>query len=216
VLKPGRNLLFPFVHNDIQPKEKHMATTTSSTSKRQVKPKVAARTSTPDAVKLLTNDHAEVKKMFKEFEKRADKSDTSGKVEVANKICMELMIHTQVEEELFYPAARAALKDEDLMNEAKVEHDSAKDLIAQIQSMDPEDAMYDAKVIVLGEYIEHHVKEEEKEMFPKMKKAKCDLEELGEKMAARKKALQKDFMKLDGQLNPEFLRSMALKMHTRH
>ena len=193
-----------------------MATTTTSTSKRPVKTKTSARTSANDAVKLLMKDHAEVKKMFKEFEKLASKSDTNGKVAVANKICMELIIHTQVEEEVFYPAARAAIDDEDMMNEAKVEHDSAKDLIAQIQSMDPEDAMYDAKVIVLGEYIEHHVKEEEKEMFPKVKKAKCDLEELGEKMAARKKDLQHGFMKLNGSLDEQHLKSLALKMTTKH
>jgi hemerythrin superfamily protein len=193
-----------------------MATTTTSTSKRPVKSKTSARTSANDAVKLLMKDHAEVKKMFKEFEKLASKSDTNGKVAVANKICMELIIHTQVEEEVFYPVARAAIDDEDMMNEAKVEHDSAKDLIAQIQSMDPEDAMYDAKVIVLGEYIEHHVKEEEKEMFPKVKKAKCDLEELGEKMAARKKDLQHGFMKLNGSLDEQHLKSLALKMYTKH
>lgn len=193
-----------------------MATTTTSTSKRPVKTKTSARTSANDAVKLLMKDHAEVKKMFKEFEKLASKSDTNGKVAVANKICMELIIHTQVEEEVFYPVARAAIDDEDMMNEAKVEHDSAKDLIAQIQSMDPEDAMYDAKVIVLGEYIEHHVKEEEKEMFPKVKKAKCDLEELGEKMAARKKDLQHGFMKLNGSLDEQHLKSLALKMTTKH
>lgn len=193
-----------------------MATTTTSTSKRPVKTKTSARTSANDAVKLLMKDHAEVKKMFKEFEKLASKSDTNGKVAVANKICMELIIHTQVEEEVFYPVARAAINDEDMMNEAKVEHDSAKDLIAQIQSMDPEDAMYDAKVIVLGEYIEHHVKEEEKEMFPKVKKAKCDLEELGEKMAARKKDLQHGFMKLNGSLDEQHLKSLALKMYTKH
>lgn len=193
-----------------------MATTTTSTSKRPVKSKTSARTSANDAVKLLMKDHAEVKKMFKEFEKLASKSDTNGKVAVANKICMELIIHTQVEEEVFYPVARAAIDDEDMMNEAKVEHDSAKDLIAQIQSMDPEDAMYDAKVIVLGEYIEHHVKEEEKEMFPKVKKAKCDLEELGEKMAARKKDLQHGFMKLNGSLDEQHLKSLALKMTTKH
>lgn len=193
-----------------------MATTTTSTSKRPVKTKTSARTSANDAVRLLMKDHAEVKKMFKEFEKLASKSDTNGKVAVANKICMELIIHTQVEEEVFYPAARAAIDDEDMMNEAKVEHDSAKDLIAQIQSMDPEDAMYDAKVIVLGEYIEHHVKEEEKEMFPKVKKAKCDLEELGEKMAARKKDLQHGFMKLNGSLDEQHLKSLALKMTTKH
>lgn len=193
-----------------------MATTTASTSKRHNKTKTPSRSSSHDAVKLLMNDHAEVKKMFKQFEKLASRSDIEGKVALANKICMELLVHTQVEEEVFYPAARAAIHEEDMMNEAKVEHDSAKELIAQIQSIDPQDAMYDAKVIVLGEYIEHHVQEEEKEMFPKMKKAKCDLEELGERMAALKKDLQHAFMKLNGSISQEYLKSFASRMLTRH
>lgn len=193
-----------------------MATTTVSTSKRQTKAKTPARSASHDAVKLLMDDHAEVKKMFKQFEKLASQSDIEGKVAVANKICMELLIHTQVEEEVFYPAARAALHQEDMMNEAKVEHDSAKELIAQIQSMDPQDAMYDAKVIVLGEYIEHHVQEEEKEMFPKMKQAKCDLQEIGEKMATLKKDLQHAFMKLNGSISQDYLKSFASRMLPRH
>lgn len=193
-----------------------MATTNASTSKRQTKTKAQSRGASHDAVKLLMHDHAEVKKMFKQFEKLASHSDTQGKVAIANRICMELLIHTQVEEEVFYPAARAAIHEEDMLNEAKVEHDSAKALIAQIQSMDPQDAMYDAKVIVLGEYIEHHVQEEEKEMFPKLKKADCDLEELGERMAALKKDLQHAFMKLNGSISQEYLRSFASRMLTRH
>lgn len=193
-----------------------MATTTASTSKHQTKVKTSSHSASHDAIKLLMHDHAEVKKMFKQFETLASRSDLEGKVAVANRICMELLIHTQVEEEVFYPAARAALHEEDMMNEAKVEHDSARELIAQIQSMDPQDAMYDAKVIVLGEYIEHHVQEEEKEMFPKMKKAKCDLQQLGARMAALKKSLQHDFMKLNGSLSEEYLKSFSSRGLTRH
>lgn len=127
-----------------------------------------------------------MKKLFKKYEKL---EDTQEKKMMAEEICMELTVHTEVEEEIFYPAVRMKIKDEDLMNEAEVEHASAKDLIAQIQGMDAEDPMYDAKVIVLGEYINHHVEEEEKEMFPKVKKAKMDLEELGERMKMRKQEL---------------------------
>ena len=154
--------------------------------------------------------------MFKQFDQCASKNDAKGKVQIANQICMELLIHTQVEEEIFYPAARAALDAGDLLNEAEVEHQSAKALIAQIQEMDPDDAMYDAKVTVLGEYIQHHVKEEEKEMFPKMQRSGCDLDELGDKIMARKQSLKQDFMKLNGDLSLSYLRSIALRAHTQH
>ena len=99
------------------------------------------------------------------------------------------MVAAEVEEEIFYPAVRAAIDDDDLMNEAEVEHASAKDLIAQLQEMASSDPMYQAKVTVLGEYIEHHVKEEESEMFSKAKKAKMDLDALGEQMTERKEEL---------------------------
>jgi hemerythrin superfamily protein len=100
-----------------------------------------------------------------------------------------LTVHATVEEEIFYPAAREALEEQDLLDEAEVEHATAKDLIAQIQTMDPSDELYDAKVTVLGEYVNHHVQEEEKQMFPKCKKAKMPLDELGEQLQARKQAL---------------------------
>lgn len=193
-----------------------MATTTTSTHKRTSRAKTHARATSQDALKLLTKDHAEVKKMFKQFDQCASKNDAKGKVQIANQICMELLIHTQVEEEIFYPAARAALDAGDLLNEAEVEHQSAKALIAQIQEMDPDDAMYDAKVTVLGEYIQHHVKEEEKEMFPKMQRSGCDLDELGDKIMARKQSLKQDFMKLNGDLSLSYLRSIALRAHTQH
>ena len=102
---------------------------------------------------------------------------------------MELSVHTKVEEEIFYPAVREAIDDEDLMDEADVEHDGAKSLIAQLQAMKPGEDHYDAKVTVLGEYIDHHVKEEHEEMFPKARKAKVDSVQLGEQISARKKEL---------------------------
>lgn len=141
------------------------------------------------AIDLLVDDHKKVKKMFKDFDKLKEKGDDEEKHALVQEICSELMVHTQVEEDLFYPAIREIV-EEDMVNEAEVEHASAKDLIEQIQALDPSDPMYDAKVTVLGEYIEHHVDEEEKEMFPKVKKSKLDLEALGEEMGSLKESLQ--------------------------
>ena len=151
--------------------------------------KTAARRTKNDAIKLLTADHAKVKKMFKEFEKLSKKDDEEGKQELATQICQELMVHAQLEEEIFYPAAREAIEDEDLMNEAVVEHNSAKELISQIQSMGASDPMFDATVKVLGEYVNHHIEEEQNEIFPKVEKAKVDLEEIGAEIAQRKEEL---------------------------
>jgi hemerythrin superfamily protein len=100
-----------------------------------------------------------------------------------------LTVHATIEEEIFYPAARAAEVDADLLDEADVEHASAKDLISQIESMSPDDDLYDAKVSVLGEYIDHHVQEEEGEMFPKCRKSEMDLAALAEALAERKSEL---------------------------
>lgn len=144
-------------------------------SKRQT-----ATQKTSDAITLLTEDHNKVKKLFKEFEAlKKDKSQKSKKSSLVKEICMELTVHAQVEEEVFYPAVRRAIKDPDLMDEAEVEHAGAKVLIAQLETMSPDEDLYDAKVKVLSEYIDHHVKEEEKEMFPEVKKTKMDMVKLG-------------------------------------
>jgi hypothetical protein len=141
-----------------------------------------------DAIALLKADHDEVKQAFKEFEKM-DHEDTAAMEELVSTVCEALKAHTTVEEEIFYPAVRAAIEDDDLMNEAQVEHESAKGLIEQLEGMDATDPMYVATFTVLGEYVLHHVKEEEDEMFPSAKKAKVDMEELGEQMQARKDEL---------------------------
>jgi hemerythrin superfamily protein len=140
-----------------------------------------------NAVKLLKADHKEVAALFKKFET----SDDPEKGEIAEQICQMLAVHAQIEEEIFYPAARAGLEedDADLVDEATVEHASMKDLVSQIESADPADDLFDAKVKVLGEYVTHHVKEEEGELFPKVEKTDLDLEELGTELAERKAEL---------------------------
>ena len=146
-------------------------------------------TKTQDAVAMLKADHEEVHAMFEEYEGLGDRANVS-KHKLVAQICKALKIHTQIEEEIFYPAVREASKEtEDMVDEAVVEHASAKDLIAQLEEMDPEDDLYDAKVKVLGELIDHHVEEEEEEMFPKARKLKLDMDALGEEMAMRRDEL---------------------------
>ena len=143
-----------------------------------------------DAIKLLTSDHREVKALFQQYQALVDHdAEDDEKQAIAQQICMMLTVHAQIEEEIFYPAAQDAIKEPDLVDEATVEHTSAKDLIAQIESSEPSDELFDAKVKVLGEYIDHHVKEEEREMFPQVRKAKLDLDALGAQLQERKSAL---------------------------
>jgi hemerythrin superfamily protein len=142
-----------------------------------------------DAVAMLMADHKKVKKLFSDFDKLKEEGSDEDKSALVEQICNELKIHTELEEEIFYPAVRKAIDDSDLMDEALVEHAGAKELIAQLEDASPDDDLYDAKVTVLGEQIDHHVKEEEGEMFPKAKKAKVDTEALGATMLKRKMAL---------------------------
>ena len=165
-----------------------MATTRGTASNSSPHAKPNSRAKTDDAITLLTADHDKVKKLFKSFEKSTGE-DADKKQELVAEICTELTVHATIEEEIFYPAAREALEEQDLLDEAEVEHASAKELIAQLEDMKPGDELYDAKVTVLGEYIDHHVKEEQDEMFPKIKKAKLDLNALGIQMKARKEEL---------------------------
>lgn len=150
-----------------------------------------------DAISMLKADHAAVKDLFKQFNALAEASAPAHqkKRTIALKICKELTVHAKIEEELFYPAARATLGVDEapMMDEADVEHASCKALIGQIESMEPSANHYDAKVIVLGEYIDHHVKEEEGEIFPKVRKAKIDLKALGQQLALRKRELLSDY-----------------------
>jgi hemerythrin superfamily protein len=163
--------------------------TMATTSSKSADPK--GRTRETDAIALLTADHKTVKGLFKEFEELTKQDDADEqKAELVQKICNELTVHAQVEEELFYPAVRDAIDDDDLMDEADIEHASAKDLIAQLAELEPGDDHYDARVTVLGEYVNHHVKEEEGEMFAKARKADVNTAELGEQIAERKEELK--------------------------
>ena len=158
-----------------------------------------AETKTQDALALLKEDHRKVEKLFKEFE--SAKGD-GRKEKLARQICMELTVHTTIEEEIFYPACDGKI-EEDMLKEAYVEHDAAKLLIAEIEAGSGKtDDFFDAKVQVLGEQIDHHVKEEEDELFPKVRKADIDTKALGEQLAARKQELTKDY-KADGVPEPE-------------
>ena len=155
--------------------------------------KTASTPRLPDAIKLLTADHREVKALFQQYQELVDHdAEDEEKQPIAEQICLLLTVHAQIEEEIFYPAAHESIKEADLVDEATVEHASAKDLIAQIQASDPSEELYDAKVKVLGEYIDHHVKEEEGEMFPQARRARLDLQHLGEQLAERKQILMQE------------------------
>ena len=144
-----------------------------------------------DACDLLDADHKADKAMFKEYESLSESRSrsTTKKRQLTDQICRELTVHATVEEEIFYPAARKAAKDDSLMNETTVAHASAKDPIAQIKGMDAGNALFDAKVTVLGEHIDHHVKEERAEMFVKVRSTKLGLVGLAEQLQLRKQEL---------------------------
>ncbi|HEV7385354.1 MAG TPA: hemerythrin domain-containing protein [Phenylobacterium sp.] len=167
-----------------------MATATQSTARKSVGARKGAARSTasrgPDAIALLKADHRAVEKLFAQFEKARD---TDRKKALADKICLELKIHTQIEEEIFYPTSREFLEDDDIVDEAVVEHAAAKELIAEIETMQPGEELYDAKVTVLQEQIEHHVEEEETEYFPKLKKTDMDMKDVGAQLKALKEEL---------------------------
>jgi hemerythrin superfamily protein len=165
-------------------------TSKSSSSSSSSSQRSAGSAPATDAIELILQDHEEVKAMFEKYEGLSDRSIAS-KRRLALEICLALTKHTAIEEEIFYPAVREAARDsEDMMDEAIVEHAAAKDLIAQIIAMEPTEDLYDAKVKVLSEQIEHHVQEEETEMLPKARSAKLDLQALGEEMMTRKEEVQ--------------------------
>lgn len=160
-----------------------MATTQGTSTRTEKSPATSQ-----DALSLLKADHRAVSELFEDYEK-ARKAER--KQSLVEKICEELTVHAELEEKAFYPAVQAALPedDRDLVAEARVEHASLKWLIAQLQQEAPDSELYAAKVTVLQEYVDHHVKEEEKSMFPKVRKTEIDLDELGQTLAATKQEL---------------------------
>jgi hemerythrin superfamily protein len=167
-----------------------------------------------DAIALLKQDHRTVSALFDEFEK-ADEEEQSA---IAQRVCQLLTVHATIEEELLYPAAKEAFdgeeENEDLVHEAEVEHGSAKELIAKIEAMSGDDEQFKATVTVLGEYIKHHVKEEEGELFPQLKKTELDLKELGARLAERKYALMEQ-MGIEAEEQPAPQRKRAAGRSTR-
>lgn len=157
---------------------------------QELKTSLAVAEFPDDAIALLQQDHRKVEALFEDFEHTQSKSE---KAMIAAKICLELRVHTQIEEELLYPPAHKEI-EHDLVDEATVEHATAKDLINQIETMSPSEHLYDAKVKVLSEYIKHHVKEEENEMFPKLR-GHLNLHDLAARLSKRKVELIKAYAK---------------------
>lgn len=147
-------------------------------------------TTTDGALALLAADHAEVRELFDAYEALiAESADPAERRALAAQICQLLTVHATVEEEIFYPAARSAIGEDDLVDEAEAEHASARDLVEQLQAMDPGDDRYDSTVFVLAETVEQHVQEEEEELFPRLRTPAVDLQALAERISARKEEL---------------------------
>ncbi|WP_151636668.1 hemerythrin domain-containing protein [Noviherbaspirillum aerium] len=170
------------------------ATSKSTSKSSKSAQQAASKSASMDAIKLLIADHRMVTDLFDEFEKMKDKGDEDEEAKqlLVETACAALTIHAQIEEEIFYPAARDAIEDMDLLDEAEVEHASAKQLISELSAMQPGDDLYDAKFTVLGEYVKHHIEEEEKELFAKVKKSDLDLDDLGDELMQRKLALHEE------------------------
>lgn len=164
----------------------HTSRSTSSTKQTQPDPN--------DALFMLTADHKRVKKLFKDFEKlaRSGQATKREKAELAMMICKELKMHATLEEEIFYPAVTEAIGDSIIMDEADVEHGCAKSLISLIETCEPSDDHYDAMIIVLGEYVSHHIDKEETEIFAKVKKSKLDTSMLGDEMQTLKRGMMSE------------------------
>jgi hemerythrin superfamily protein len=148
--------------------------------------KKSASSKDQDATALLRADHEHVSDLFEEYE---DSRSSAKKKRIVEELCNELTVHAQIEEEIFYPAVKRALKDKELIPEARVEHDTLKGLIAQVEGEEPDGEMFDAKIKVMREYVKHHVKEEQDEIFPKAKSTDLDMMELGAKLSERKEEL---------------------------
>ncbi|MGZ8318179.1 MAG: hemerythrin domain-containing protein [Telluria sp.] len=146
-----------------------------------------------DALALLKADHEKVMRLFREFDDlKGIEDEDERKGELVDEICYELTVHTMIEDEIFYPVLRSAIDDDDMMDEAEVEHAGARELISQLEVMYPGDDHYDATVTVLGEEIAHHIEKEETDMFDAARSAGLDLDDLGAQLATRKEELDED------------------------
>src|ERR1700720_2464356 len=152
--------------------------------------KKETQAASPSAIDLLEQDHREVEEWFDEYDEL--KEDDARKAELAQKICLALKVHAQIEEEIFYPQAREATNDNDLIDEAVVEHATVKNLISEIEAMEVGEELYDAKMRVLGEMVKHHIREEEEELFPELEAAQMDLGSVGKEIAERKQELMSE------------------------
>ncbi len=147
-----------------------------------------------DAVDLLDADHVAVKKLFATYKKLCEQeANSDDKREIADQICEELTLHALIEEEILYPQLREAITADDLLDEAEVEHDTAKDLIAQITRLSPDDDLFDARVRVLGEYIDHHVNEEREGIFVMARRSTLDLVAMAVELSERKRELTDEY-----------------------
>jgi hemerythrin superfamily protein len=142
------------------------------------------------AINVLTDDHNRVRALFRYFAQLEGTGPTAERINVVQDICKELVVHATIEEELFYPAARVAIDDRELINEAEVEHGTARYLVQQLLQTNKDDTRFCAKVTVLREYVKHHMDEEEKQIFPKVKQAKLDLSVLGQQLVDRREELR--------------------------
>ena len=169
----------------------------SQTTRSSTSPTGSARgsRSRKDAFALLQEDHKRVQKMFKQFGKM-DREDSEAMQELVTTVCQDLEVHATIEEEIFYPALREAVEEDqmEMLEEAWVEHDSAKQLIAALSELQPDDPKYWATFTVLGEYVNHHIEEEESEIFKQARKVKLDTQALGEAMQARREELMNGAM----------------------
>ncbi len=167
-----------------------MPSTTSSASTRSPRANSrAAAAARTEILQQLKDDHKSVKKAYREFKKLDHSQDHEAMQAIVEQVLDELTVHAALEEEFLYPAARAALSEDDLIDEAEVEHESVHTFINQLREMSPGDDKYSARFTVLCEYVQHHVKEEEGEMFPKLEKARMDWESLAAEMTERRAGL---------------------------
>jgi hemerythrin-like domain-containing protein len=174
---------------------KSSRSSSSRKSNKSSRGKSGRKSAPKDALALLRADHEMVSELVEKYERGKNRNDSDKKEELAQQICEELTIHAQIEEEIFYPALREASEEaEDALAEAEVEHGSVKQLIEDIEGSSPDSELFDAQIKVLGEYVKHHVKEEQNEIFPMARESDIDLKELGQQLAARKAELKGEEM----------------------